>query len=57
MPTVATVIKGPGLFLLTDSQHQLALVALQNLSHGAELVCKLEQGSSCVELLSFVSKG
>jgi len=36
--------------------HQLALVALQTLSHGAELVCKLEQDSSYVETLGFVSE-
>ncbi len=28
-----------------------------SLSHGAELVCKFKQGSSCAELLSLVSKG
>src|SRR5262249_9183981 len=49
-----------GLFLHTvrgGSQHQFALVALQTLTHGAELVCKCKQGSSCVEFLGLVSKG
>jgi len=32
------------------------LVPLQKLSHGAEVVCKLEQGSSFVEFLDLASK-
>jgi hypothetical protein len=39
------------------SLSQLALLMPQKLSHGAELVCKGEQGSSRVEFLNFVSKG
>jgi hypothetical protein len=39
------------------AHHLLALVTLQILSRGAELVCKFQQGSSSAEFLSLVSKG
>jgi hypothetical protein len=36
---------------------RLPLLTLQKLSNGAELICKFEQGSPCIEFLSFASKG
>jgi hypothetical protein len=52
-PIAATATVSPS--LLRRSLSQLALLMLQKLSHGAELVCKGEQGSPCVEFLNVES--
>jgi hypothetical protein len=61
VPIRAADARLPGSTFVTNghggARYQLALVMLQKLSHGAELVRKGEQGSSCIEFLNFVSKG